>query len=162
MTALRRLFLDHRLFAGWMIGATLLMKLLVPTGYMPVVANGMVGMVLCSGAAPARSAVTAQAVTITSMSAADMTASMPGMMHHQDGVAAAHGSGHEDGSGHQGKTMPCAFAGLSAPSLAAADPLLLALAIAFVIAAGFRRGRPSIARPRAFLRPPLRGPPSRT
>jgi len=59
------------------------------------------------------------------------------------------------------KEMPCAFSGLSAPSLAAADPILLALAIAFVIALGYRAETPRPVRAAGFLRPPLRGPPAR-
>ena len=157
MTAFRRLFVDHRLCAAWVIGATLLMKLLVPAGFMPVVANGTIGMVFCGGVASAP-----KAVTMGVAAGVTMTAAMPGMTHDQDSVGASHGSGHQEGSEHQGKEMPCAFAGLSAPSLAAADPLLLALAIAFIIAVVFRRGTASIIRPRAFLRPPLRGPPLRT
>jgi hypothetical protein len=44
--------------------------------------------------------------------------------------------GKPDGGDHPGKAeQPCAFAGLSAPSLAATDPILLAVAILFALAA---------------------------
>lgn len=55
---------------------------------------------------------------------------------------------------------PCTFAGLAAPALGGADPIQLAIAIAFIFAVGFRFL--PVARPRdaAFLRPLLRGPPA--
>ncbi|HWK35538.1 DUF2946 family protein [Sphingomonas sp.] len=59
------------------------------------------------------------------------------------------------------KEQPCAFSGLSAPSLAGADPVLLVAAIAFVFAYAIRRETPVAARAPAYLRPPLRGPPAR-
>ncbi len=61
----------------------------------------------------------------------------------------------------QGKTdSPCTFAGLAAPAIGGTDPILLGLAIAFIMAVGFRVA--SVTRPRdaAHLRPPLRGPPT--
>ena len=131
MTALRRHFLRHRALAGWIVAAALLMKLLVPAGYMPTLSGNSVIIQICSGYGP-------------------MTMAMPI-------------PGKEDSSGqgdHQGKAeMPCAFSGLSAPSLAAADPQLLALAILFVIVMGARFIVPLPAASPAHLRPPLRGPP---
>jgi hypothetical protein len=55
---------------------------------------------------------------------------------------------------------PCTFSALAAPALGGADPIQLAIAIAFVMAIGLRAV--AIARPRSFahLRPPLRGPPA--
>lgn len=132
MTSLRLLLLRHRTIAAWLVASALLMKVLVPAGFMPVVSAGSITIELCSGYGP-------QKITIA----------MPGMNHQQ----------HKPD--HQGKEMPCAFSGLSAPSLAAADPLLLAVAIAFIIATVFRVATPSAARTPAFLRPPLRGPPTR-
>lgn len=37
---------------------------------------------------------------------------------------------HDEGDQHKKAEMPCAFSGLSAPTLAATDPILLAIAIA--------------------------------
>jgi hypothetical protein len=54
----------------------------------------------------------------------------------------------------------CAFADLSVPLLGAADPFLLALALAFVLALWLMASRPLPARTIAHLRPPLRGPPT--
>jgi hypothetical protein len=55
--------------------------------------------------------------------------------------------------------MPCAFAGLSMLGLPAVDPLLLALAIAFLIERAIRTVMAVAPIARAYLRPPLRGPP---
>lgn len=106
------------------------MKLLVPAGFMPVASAGGITIEICNGSTPAQ-----------------MTIIIPGMAHRQGQPEQA------------GKEMPCAFAGLSAPSLAAADPLLLAIAIAFVIAVALRVTVPEPASTPAYLRPPLRGPP---
>ena len=67
--------------------------------------------------------------------------------------------GHHDPAGPEAKGT-CAFATLGMASLGSVDPVLLALAIAFILALGFAavpippRGRQS------HLRPPLRGPPA--
>lgn len=133
MTALRHHLLRHRLLAAWLIAAALLMKVLVPAGYMASVSAGSITIELCSGYGPQKMAVP-----------------MPGMTHHPDQ------------KGEHGKAeMPCAFSGLSAPSLAGADPLLLAVAIAFVIVTVFRIAvRPALPNAPFYLRPPLRGPPA--
>lgn len=63
-------------------------------------------------------------------------------------------------SGHKQGKAECPFASLSMASLAGADPSLLALALAFVLALGFAPARiPSLKRA-THLRPPLRGPPA--
>ena len=79
-----------------------------------------------------------------------MAMPMPGTTHH--------GGKHDGGKAEQ----PCAFAGLNAPAVGGADPLLLAMALAFVMAAAFWIDlRPAPRRSR-HLRPPLRGPPLRS
>lgn len=139
MAGFRRLFLDHRTLSAWLIVCALAMKILVPAGFMPVVSGGTVTIQICGGTAPAMATMMAKATV--------MAEAMPGMMHHQDK------------GDHQGREMPCAFSGLSAPTLAAVDPLLLAIAIAFIVAIGFRRTSTTPVAARAYLRPPLRGPP---
>jgi hypothetical protein len=126
--------MDHRALAAWVLACALAMKILVPAGFMPVVSATGVSIEICGGTAPA------QVAMATAMA-------MPGMAHHSDK------------SDHQGRDMPCAFSGLTAPSLAAADPVLLALAIAFIVRLVFRvrTAAPIVAH--AYLRPPLRGPP---
>ena len=133
MTALRRHFLRHRALAGWIVAAALLMKLLVPAGYMPTMSGNSMIIQICSGYGPMT-----------------MAMPIPGPIPGQD-----HGQDHQQGKAE----MPCAFSGLSAPTLAAADPILLALAILFVMVAGTRFIVPRPARSPAHLRPPLRGPP---
>ena len=123
------------LLAG-LLACTLLLKLLVPFGYMPVASGGGIAIVLCPGVV--------EAVEQPAMAG----------MHH--GNAESDGAG---GAGHAKADMPCAFAGLGAPAIAAADTVLLAAAIAFVT---LRAIRARIAAPpliRTRLRPPLRAPP---
>lgn len=97
--------------------------------------HGRITIELCSGVAP-------QPVAIE----------MPGM----------HGDmpDHSKSRDHGKAEMPCAFSSLSAASLAAVDPIQLAVLIAFVMSVGLA----GLALPppyrRAHLRPPLRGPPT--
>jgi len=112
----------------------------VPGGFMPVVANGVLTIQLCAGAGPS---------TLATATSQTTHAAMPGMTHDPDKTQ------------HAGREMPCAFSGLTTAGLAAADPVLLALAIAFVVATVFRVATPVVARAPEFLRPPLRGPPVR-
>lgn len=55
----------------------------------------------------------------------------------------------------------CPYAGLALGALPAADPLQLALAIAFLLALGFAAAPPLRLASVAHLRPPSRGPPRR-
>lgn len=132
MFALRRLLLEHRLLCGWLIAAALLMKAVLPAGFMPMHAGGTLVLGFCSGYGP-------QTIVVTIPDREGRTA--------------------PDEHRAVGE-MPCAFAGLAMPGLAAADPVLLLLAIAFVLERAIRTAAaiPTIAR--IYLRPPLRGPPS--
>jgi hypothetical protein len=68
--------------------------------------------------------------------------------------------GSKEKSGGHGKTdTPCAFTALSMASLGGADAPLLALALLFVLALGLAPRALSPLVDRAYLRPPLRGPP---
>ena len=119
-----------------MLACALAMKILMPAGFMPVVSGGRVTIEICGGIAPAQTVM-----------APMMAMTMPGMAHH---------SGKSD---HQEREMPCAFSGLTAPSLAAVDPVLLAIAIAFIVGL-VRHVRTAVPiATQAYLRPPLRGPP---
>jgi hypothetical protein len=129
---LRRLVLKNRKLAGFVLVLALAMKLLVPAGFMPTFSDGRIVVSICSGTGPTT-----------------MVMTIPGLEHGKSK------------DGHQGKAeQPCAFAGLSAPSLAAADPMLLAIAIAFAMALALQPITASIIRARPHLRPPLRGPPA--
>ena len=107
------------------------MKALVPAGYMPVRSGGSIVIELCSGFGPEK-----------------MTMAMPGMGDH-------HGKGDRPRG-----DAPCGFAGHAPPSMAAADPILLVLAIAFILATLFRMPVSWPVRRVSYLRPPLRGPPT--
>ena len=119
-----------------MLACALVMKILVPAGFMPVVSGGRVTVEICGGTVP-----------VQTVMAPMMAMAMPGMAHH---------SGKSD---HQEREMPCAFSGLTAPSLAAVDPVLLAIAIAFIVGLVFRVRTAVPIAAQAYLRPPLRGPP---
>ncbi|MFV0622473.1 DUF2946 family protein [Sphingomonas sp. ac-8] len=136
MTALRRHLLAHRRLAAWLVAAALLMRMLIPTGYMlAATPGGGVTIQLCSGYVPAA----------------------PMAMHAGD-----HGASHDgnDKQGHDSKEIPCAFAGVATAALAATDALLLAAALFFILAAAFRLPIRLPAATPSFLRPPLRGPPA--
>jgi hypothetical protein len=132
--AVRRL-LAQRYFAVLVCAAALLLKLLVPTGYMIGSEHGRITLELCSGVAPPT-----------------MTMAMPGTQ----GDMPDHGESQDHGK----VEMPCAFAALSTASLGAIDPIQLVVLLAFVMAVGLSPAvLPATVR-RGYLRPPLRGPPA--
>ncbi|MBM3927577.1 MAG: hypothetical protein FJ335_03835 [Sphingomonadales bacterium] len=133
MTALRRLFRLHPGIAVAIVALALAMKLLVPAGFMPTIADGRIVVSICTGAGP----------TTAMME-------MPGMAHHAPDAPA---------KSDPTAGAPCAFAGLASPSLAAVDPLLLAVAILVAMALASRPIIPPPAPVRPHVRPPLRGPP---
>lgn len=65
-----------------------------------------------------------------------------------------------DHSDPDGKNGQCAFSALSHAAIGGTDPILLAVALVFILLLGLAPapGRPR--RPIAYLRPPLRGPPA--
>lgn len=129
-----RYLIAQRHLAALLCAATLLLKLLVPTGYMIDNDHGRIAITICSGT-----------------TARTMTTDMPGM----HGDMADHGKSKDHGKAE----MPCAFSGLSAATLGAIDPIQLTALIAFVLTLGLVATiLPVLSRP-AFLRPPLRGPP---
>src|SRR3546814_13707352 len=61
---------------------------------------------------------------------------------------------HHDGDGSPDRlNTPCVFSSLSTPALSPVDPLLLAIAIAFIIATVFRVTPPRIAHRNLYLPP---------
>ena len=128
----RYLVFANRRLAGLILLLPLAMKLIVPVGFMPSVTDGRFTFSICSGAGP-------------------MVMAMPGMDH-----------GKSSEPGQAGKSEPpCAFSGLAAPALAAADAVLLAIALLFVMALGMRAVAPRHAPATPHLRPFLRGPPAK-
>lgn len=146
---MRLFLLQHRALAAALFALALLVKLLVPAGYMPS-ASGGIALQLCGGIVPAPAVKPAQPAM-----------HMPGMAHHAAVEPQDQHDGHDGSPEHPGADMPCAFAGLALPSLAAVDPLLLAIALAFVVAAIFRATTTRAVRRSPHLRPYLRGPPVR-
>ena len=131
---IRRL-LAQRYFAVLLCAPALLLKLLVPTGYMISSEHGRITIELCSGVAP-------NATTMT--------------------MSGAHGDmpDHGKSQDHGKAEMLCAFAGLSAATLGAIGPVQFVVLIAFVMAIGLSPAvQPATVR-RGHLRPPLRGPPA--
>ena len=137
MQAVRHL-LAQRQVALWLCAATLILRLLVPTGYMIGSDHGHVAIIACP-----------------SVTAPVQAAAMP-MMHH---AAESRPTEHHP-TDHGPSDGPCAFAGLSAAMLGAVDPVLLAGLVAYILRLGFVATR--VAVPTAFrhARPPLRGPPA--
>ncbi|TPG49334.1 DUF2946 family protein [Sphingomonas glacialis] len=133
MQAVRHL-IAQRNFAVLICAAALLLKLLVPAGYMVASDHGRLAIIICSGTMPS-----------------PMTMAMPG----------THGDMTDPGApkDHGKAEMPCAFAGLSAAMMAAVDPILLAGLVAFVMAIGLAGAVLPTRSDPAYLRPPLRGPP---
>lgn len=129
---LRLYFTTYRIWTMWLILAALLTKVAVPAGFMPVVSNGSIVLELCSGLGPEKMAV-----------------AMPAMGDHQ---------GKDEHSQHD--DMPCGFAGHAPASMAGADPILLLIAIAFIVATIYRMPVFWPVRRISYLRPPLRGPPA--
>ena len=142
MFAIRHL-LAHRRLAVLICTAALMMKLLVPTGFMIAVDDGRLAIVVCPVTAPPEHG------------------GGPMAMGGDHAAMADHGTSERDEApGDHGKPeLPCAFAGLSAASLAAVDPIQLAALVAFVLGMGLAAlPLPPLPR-RQHLRPPLRGPP---
>lgn len=129
MHSLRRLVRSNRLIATAFLVLALLVKLVVPAGFMPVIDNGRIVISICSGTGP-------------------MALSIPDL-------------GHGPSDSHGKSEQPCLFSGLSASSLAATDPVVLAAAILFILALGLLPARTPAAMAPAYLRPPTRGPPGR-
>jgi hypothetical protein len=130
MAILRRFISVRPGFAAFLVAAALLLRVLVPAGFMPNISHGKVEISLCTGYGPAK-----------------VMAAMPGM------------GGKSDRPQHRGGEMPCAFAGLAMPGLAGADPIQLAAAIAIITATSLFLVALLVARHEPRLRPPLRGPP---
>ncbi len=138
MPTIRRL-LAQRHLAVLLCVAVLLLKLLVPTGYMIANDRGAITIVTCSG-------MTTEAMAMPGMGddMATMKAAMPD---------------HAPSTDHGKTEMPCAYAGLSAQILGAVDPVILLAALAIVAASALLTAPGATLQPHPYLRPPLRGPP---
>ena len=131
MLHLRRLAMSNRCWAATLFGLALLLKALMPAGYMTVSSGKSITVEICSGTGPA-----------------SFTLHIPA-----DGDS-------KGGKGSTSAEQPCAFAGLGAQALAAVDPVILAAALAFAFIVALRFVDLRLPRHRAHIRPPLRGPPA--
>ncbi len=129
MIALRRLIASHRQRALLVALAVLSIRLILPTGYMPSIGERGMSVTVCTGMG-------AQAMEM---------ARGVGDQKHPDGGSAG--------------VQPCSFAGLGLLATGAIDPPLLLLAFRFAMRTGLLAAPAPIFLSRAYLRPPLRGPP---
>lgn len=132
MTTLRDHLLRHRALAILVVIAALCMKIVVPSGYM-IGQNSKVLTVQICDEISGNHAVKQLVVPMK--------------------------DGGSDSDQKQGKGE-CPFASLSMAPMAGADPSLLALALAFILALGFAPARIPLPKRVSYLRPPLRGPPA--
>ncbi len=131
MYALRAFFLRHRTMALAVVALALAMKALVPTGYMVGGDAHRLTIRICDGYAGHD-----QAHVIT----------LPAK---EDAAKLAHD--------HQ----VCPQSALGHAALGGADPIQVALALAFIVLLGFAARTGPVLRPWARLLPPSRGPPVR-
>mgnify|MGYP000320077118 FL=1 len=133
MYALRALVQRHRLAMAMVIAAALLMKAVVPAGFMVGAGARVLTIELCADAQGER--MVRQIAIGTEPSGAEAQAQ------------------HQKGAGL------CPYGALGFAALGGADPIQLAAALAFVLTLGFAALVVPAPRTIAHLRPPLRGPP---
>ncbi len=132
MYLMRALLLRHRALALLVVMAALCMKIVVPTGFMIGQNSKVLTVQICNEAIGNHA--WKQIVIPMKESGGD--------------------------SDHKQGKVDCPFASLSMASMTGADPALLALALAFILALGFAPARTSLPKRVSYLRPPLRGPPA--
>ncbi len=130
MQSLRAFLMRHRALALMLIVAALGMKIMVPTGYMIGADSKVLTVQICDD-------------TQGNHAAKALIIPMKG------GAA-----------GSKQAKADCPFSTLSMASLGGADPVLLGLALAFILALGFAPTPRLPAKQPSHLRPPLRGPPA--
>lgn len=132
MPQIRALLMRHRALALLVVIAALCMKIVVPTGFMIGQNSKVLTIQICDE-------------TIGNHAVKQLIIPMK--------------DGSSDSGSKQGKGE-CPFSSLSMASMAGADPALLALALAFILALGFAPAQTSHPKRVSYLRPPLRGPPA--
>ena len=131
MGTIRLFFRDRPALAALLLAAALLLKALVPAGYMPAAPDPGLIVALCSGSMPAGSTV---------------TIAIP-----KKGSAQDHSASTAD--------HPCAFAPLAAAMTGADFAPLLIAALAFVFVAAVVRAPLALPAAPARIRPPSQAPP---
>ena len=134
MSVLRTFLLRYRVMAFAVIALALAMKAIVPAGYMVGSESKVLTIRICDD---------------TQLSAA---------IHARDIAIPMKG---EPAGKHSKAEGMCPYGALSFASLGGADPVLLALALLFILATGFAALALPAPRRTTYLRPPLRGPPAR-
>jgi hypothetical protein len=135
MHALRALIRDHRRLALVVLALAFVVRAATPPGYMVSAdAASVLTVSVCSDASGGHKVVQV------------VIPAKPG----------------ERGHGQQSaKDGPCAFAATAKSTLGGIDPILLALAFAFILVLGLAPVRAPVMRRAPHVRPPLRGPPAR-
>lgn len=132
MHALRSLLKRHRGWFALLLTCTLVVRVCVPAGFMPMMHNGAFSLMWCPG----------------------MAAAAP-----MAGMADMHG-GKSDGKHHGAPQSQCPFAAAGLGALRSPDFAVLLAAIAFAYLLVSRRVAPLLLLPAGRLRPPLRAPPA--
>ena len=141
MHALRAFLLGHRGLAAFAVALALCMKVLLPVGYM-----------LSSSLDGSSTRVLTLALCHTGSEDGPTVANV---------TVPVDGQAKGDGKGTSGKADgQCAYSSLSMSAVGGASPALLALAFAIILALGLAPARRLPFGRIAYLRPPLRGPPS--
>jgi len=133
MTSFRSFLHAHRTLAALLLACALAMKALVPAGYMVGSQSRTIAIQICDG-----------------------------QDHHILGhiVVGDAGKGGNGQNDHAKGDGVCPYGALGHASLASADPVQLALALAFILAVSFAALVPTRQPRLLHIRPPLRGPPS--
>lgn len=141
MVSIRSFWRSHALAAALIVLAALLVRSVVPSGYMIARDARGAHTALCLGAsgAPTRDSEALAAIRKVEAIIAQNKAG-------QDPV--------------QDASQVCPYAVLSLGALPAVDPIQLAAAIVFVLALGFTLQHALVLQRPGFLKPPMRGPPA--
>jgi Protein of unknown function (DUF2946) len=134
MTQLRAYFFEQHRLTITMIALALLIKALVPAGYMIGAHDKVLTVEICGDASG---------------------------KHYTTQIVIPHDAARDVSPGNHAKSDgACSYSALSFAALAGAPPFLLVLLLAFILATRFAAVRPEPPAQAKYLRPPLRGPPS--
>lgn len=133
MRGIRSVLLRHRAWAMALLAVALMMRAFVPAGYMAKTGPQVLEIRICSDSA--------------SNTASSYHLTIPA----KDTTPGKHGAEHVKAT--------CAFSSLGHAALSSVDPVLLALAILFILTLGYQPQSAFPLASRANARPPVRGPP---
>jgi len=134
MDVCRSLIRNNRACFALLLAAALLLKMLVPAGYMVSGQNMVLTVSVC-------------------------TDSTSGHIARQISIPTRNSAGQEHGPKRGGANSECPFTALTMSGLGGVDAALLAAPVAFALALGFAPQTVRPLRGSTRLRPPLRGPP---